>query len=151
VGLIEDIGRGPVALDTAPFIYFMEEHPSYLRVVQPLFEAIDVGRWQAVTSTVTLLETLVVPYRVGNGALADQYEALLTRGRNLRLVELDRPLLRTAALLRARSGMKTPDALQVAAALTTGCTAFITNDRRLLPPPGLAVLNLKDYVPPDPL
>lgn len=32
MGLIEDVGGGPVALDTAPFIYFIEEHPRYLPV-----------------------------------------------------------------------------------------------------------------------
>src|SRR5207237_401560 len=63
VGLIEDLGRGPVTLDTAVFIYFMEEHPRYLSVVEPVFAAMDGARLQAVTSGVTLLETLVLPYR----------------------------------------------------------------------------------------
>ncbi len=77
--LMEEIGTGPVGLDTAVFIYFIEEHTEFLPVVEPLFAAIDAGPLQGVTSALTLLETLVVPYRVGNTALAERYELLLTR------------------------------------------------------------------------
>lgn len=130
MGLREDLGAGPVALDTAAFIYFIEEHPRYLPVVEPVFQAIDAGDLEAVTSALTLLEVLALPYRENDTALAQRYEAILTRGRGLRLVELSSPQLRAAAQLRAATGMKTPDALQVTAALGTGCTALLTNDDR---------------------
>jgi len=142
VGLIDAVGDGPIAIDTAVFIYFLEEHPVFLPIVEPLFEAIDAGRLRAVTSTLTLLETLVIPYRAGNIALAAQYEALLVRSRHLSLVDIDRPLLRAAAALRARHAIKTPDALQVAAALSAGCRSFVTNDRKLPTIPGLEVIDL---------
>ena len=145
MGLIEDVGSGPVGLDTVPFIYLIEEHPRFLPVVEPLFTAIDAGALRGVTSALTLLETLVVPYRVGDGPLAERYEALLTRSRGIRLVDLDRSLFRAAAQLRARLGLKTPDALQVAAALIDRCSAFITNDRRFPSIPGLRILQLRDY------
>ena len=134
-----------MALDTSVFIYFIEEHPGYMPLVEPLFEAIEEGRLRATTSTLTLLETLVVPYRAGNSALAERYEEILTRGRGLDLQELDRSLLRAAAQLRGATGVATPDALQLAAALRGRCTAFITNDRRLPALPGLEVLQLLDY------
>ena len=146
MGLIDRLGTGPVALDTAVFIYFMEEHPSLGPVVDPVFEAIACGRLEAVTSAVTLLEVLVVPYREGHVKLAERYEALLTRSRGLRLLELSRPLLRNAAQLRAVTGAKTPDALQLAAALHAGCTALVTNDRVMPRLPGLDVLQVGDFV-----
>jgi predicted nucleic acid-binding protein len=145
---MKDLGAGPIALDTVVFIYFIEEHPSFLPLVEPIFSAVDSGRWEAVTSGLTLLETLVVPYRAGNASLADRYEALLTQSRGIRLVDLDRSLLRAAAQLRAVVRVKTPDALQLAAALTSGCTAYLTNDRTLPSIPGLRVLQLRDYVKP---
>ena len=77
--VIEEIGRGPVGLDTVVFIYFIEEHPRHLPLIEPLFTAIDAGTLEGVTSSLTLLETLVVPYRVGNVPLAERYEALLTK------------------------------------------------------------------------
>jgi predicted nucleic acid-binding protein len=145
VGLTEDLGHGPIGLDTAIFIYYIEEHPRFLPLVEPVFEGIDRGRWRAVTSGVTLLETLVVPYRVGDELLAERYETLLTRSRGVTMVELDRPLFRAAARLRATAGVRTADALQLAAALAARCTAYLTSDRVLPGLPGLPVLQLRDY------
>ena len=147
MGLIEEIGRGPVGLDTVIFIYFIEEHPQFLPMVEPVFTAIDTGSFEGVTSGLTLLETLVAPYRAGNAPLAERYTALLTRSRGIRLVDLHRPLLRAAAQLRATARVKTPDALQLAAALGTHCSAYLTNDRDLPPIPGLRILQLRDYLP----
>lgn len=146
MGLIEEIGRGPVAVDTAAFIYFIEEHPRFLPVLDPIFERVDAGRLQAVSSSLTLLEVLVVPYRTGDVALAENYERILTRGRGLRLIEIDRAQLRAGAQLRAMyPSLRVPDGLQIAAALSGGCTTFLTNDRALPGVKGLRVLQLGDF------
>ena len=147
MGLIEDLKPGPVTLDTQVFIYFIEEDKQFLPLVKPLFEAIDHGTLLAVTSGLTLMEVLVVPYRTGNFSLADRYEALLTRSRGLRFIDIDRPLLRAAAQLRAAYRLKPPDAIQVAAAMVANCQAFLTNDRRIPSMPGLKVFQLKNYLP----
>lgn len=146
MGLMEDIAPGPVALDTTIFIYFIEEHTQFLPLVEPLFAAADAGSLEGVTSGLTLLETLVMPYRAGNFALAERYEALLTQSRGIRLIDLDRTCLRAAAQLRAGFRVATPDALQLAAALITHCAAYLTNDRALPTVPGLRLLQLRDYL-----
>ncbi|MGH9323076.1 MAG: type II toxin-antitoxin system VapC family toxin [Vicinamibacteria bacterium] len=69
MGLMDDVGRGPIGIDTAIFIYYIEEHPEYFAPVSALFAALDKNRCQGVTSALTLLETLVVPYRAGDTAL----------------------------------------------------------------------------------
>jgi len=146
VGLIREIGKGPLALDTVTFIYFIEEHPRYLPLLDPIFGAIDEGLLPAIASSLTLLEVLVVPYRAGNTALAERYEQLLTRSRGLRLIDIDRVQLRAAAQLRAvHAGLRTPDAIQVSAALAGDCSALLTNDRDLPTLPGLRILQLKDF------
>ena len=144
MGLIDDLKPGPVALDTQMFIYFIEEDKRYLPLVKPLFEAIDQGSLRASTSGLTLMEVLVVPYRIGNISLADRYEALLTRSRGLRFIDVDRPLLKAAAQLRAALRLKPPDAIQVAAAMVANCSSLLTNDRRIPAIPGLKILQLKD-------
>lgn len=146
MALIDDLGSGPVGLDTAVFIYYLEEHPDYLSIVAPVFEAIDRGELFASTSALTLLETLVVPYRAGDASLAASYEAVLTNSRGLDLVDLDRGVLRAAAQLRAATAIHTPDALQVATALGRRAHAFVTNDRRIPAIPGLTVMQLRDYL-----
>lgn len=146
MGLIDDAGAGPVAVDTAAFIYFIEAHPTYLPALLPLFTAADLEQLTIVTSAITLLEVLVVPYRAGNMVLASRYEALLTRSRGMFLREIDRTQVLAAAQLRAVAGVRTPDALQLAAALAEGCTAFVTNDRRIRSLPTLPVLQLGNYI-----
>lgn len=146
MGLIDELGPGPVALDSAIFIYFIEENERYLALLEPLFEAVDAGRVAAITSTLTLLETLVVPLRRGRPDLARRYEELLVHGRGLTLVPFDLDLLRAAAALRARHNLRTPDALQIAAAFALGATAFLTNDRRLPQLAGLPIFQLDDLV-----
>jgi hypothetical protein len=106
VGLMADLDGRMVGIDTAIFIYFIEEHPQFLPLIDPLFEAADAGSRELVTSALTLLEVLVVPYRAGNRVLADRYEALLTRSRGIRVIDLDRNQLRAAAQLRATTGCR---------------------------------------------
>jgi predicted nucleic acid-binding protein len=146
MGLISALGHGTIALDTAPFIYFIEEHPDFLPVVAPLFEEVAAGRREIVTSAVTLLEVLVVPYRIGNLPIAERFEALLTKSRGLHLVEIDRQQLRAAAQLRALYNIRTPDALQLSAAMSRRCRFFVTGDRKLPDLPNLRILQLHDYL-----
>jgi predicted nucleic acid-binding protein len=141
MGLIGEVGTGSVALDTAIFIDLIEENRQYLPEIVPLFREADDGKRELVTSALTLLEVLVVPYRAGNRWLAEQYEALLTRSRGIHVVDVSRDQLRAAAQLCAATGVTTPDALQLVAAISRGCTTFVTNDRRLPPIPGLKVLH----------
>lgn len=146
MGIISDIGIGPICLDTCVFIYFIEENPKFLDIVLPIFEAIDQGRLIAVTSGITLIETLVIPFRKSNDELANQYERILTESKGLKMYDLDQELLRQGAYLRATLGLKTPDALQIAAAKQSGCSVFVTNDRRLPKIESLTIIQLSDYL-----
>jgi predicted nucleic acid-binding protein len=146
VGLTATLGAGRTAIDTAVFIYLIEEHPEFLPLVAPIFEETARGKRELVTSAVTLLEVLVVPYRAGDIALAERYEALLTRSRGLHLVGLDHAQLRAAAQLRARYRVRTPDALQLAAALSRGCAAFLTNEWELPEISGIRIVQLREYL-----
>ena len=146
MGLTEAMGAGPIAVDTALFIYLIEEHPRFLAPVRALFAQADAGELAIVTSALTLLEVLVVPWRAGDHALAARYDALLTRSRGVRMVDLTRDQWRTAARLRAQYGtLRTPDALQLAAAIGMRCTSFITDDRRTPTSDGVRVLQLSEW------
>ena len=146
MGWMNDLGRGPVGVDTAIFIYFIEEHPTFLPLVEPLFREADGGRRELVTSALTLLEVLVVPYRSGDHLLAVRYEAILTRSRGITVADISRDHLRAAAQLRAATGVKTPDSLQLVAALAAKCRTFLTNDRALPTLPGMRILQLNSYI-----
>lgn len=105
-----------VGLDTAPLIYFIEEHPKYLPRLQPFFEAADRGQFRIVTSFVTLLEVLVHPLRSGREDLAREYRDILLRSANLTAIPLGEQIAEEAARLRAAQNLQTPDAVQLATA-----------------------------------
>lgn len=146
MGLTEDVGAGPVAVDSCVFIYFVEEHAELAPVIGDLFEAIDGGQIRAVASELALLEVLVAPYRHDRIELAQRYEAILGNSRGLDLIPLERSLLRGAARLRALRGTRAADSLHLVTAMATRSTAFVTDDRRLPALPGVRVLQLADYV-----
>jgi hypothetical protein len=64
-GMGESAPRTIVGLDTAPLIYFIEKHLTYLPLLLPFFESVERGEMQVVTSTLTITEVLVHPYRDG--------------------------------------------------------------------------------------
>lgn len=146
MGFLTDLGPGPIAVDTAIFIYLIEENRTFLPLVEPLFEAAERGRTQIVTSALTLLEVLVVPLRHENRPLANRYGAILSNSRGIQLVDITREQLKSAAWIRATTRAGTPDALQLAAAMTTGCAVFLTNDRDLPKIPNLRIVQLGFYV-----
>ena len=148
MGLREGVGRGPLGLDTSIFIYWVEEHPRFASLLEPVFEAVGRGELSVVTSAITMLEVLVQPYRRGDAGLARRFETLLTATRGVELVPVDLPLLRAAAYLRAAVRAKTPDALQLASAMTRSCPCFLTNDSSIPKVPGMTILQLADYAPP---
>ncbi len=70
-----------MGLDTAPLIYFIEENPTYINMMDAFFQAMDRGKFRLVTSVITLLEVLVYPWRQLDttlAALADRYRNILS-------------------------------------------------------------------------
>ena len=113
------------------FIYHFEGDERYESFTKILFKSIEEGERHAVTSTITLLETLVKPKMLGDEAMRDDYHYALTSFPNLKLRSVDEEVAEAAATIRAASGLRTPDALQVATCVVEGASAFITNDGRL--------------------
>jgi len=120
-----------IGLDTSIFIYFLEDSARYGPLAQITINGIEKGKWQGVTSTITLMEITVRPWQLGLEGVAREYEAILVHFPNLSLVDIDRNVARAAAQLRAKYNVTPPDALQVAASISFGAKAFLTNDKRL--------------------
>jgi predicted nucleic acid-binding protein len=106
-----------VGLDTAPIICFIEGNPLYVEMMRSFFLAVQKGEFAVVTSTITLLETLVVPLRHGNSNLAQQYRAILLRAKGHTTISLYPNIAEEAARLRASYNIRTPDSIQMATAI----------------------------------
>jgi predicted nucleic acid-binding protein len=133
-----------IGIDTMVFIYHLEDHPDYADRTEYLFKSIESGKHNAVTSVITLIEILVKPMREGNSAAARDYRDLLLTFPHLRMVNVDAQISEAAAHLRAKYGIKTPDAIQIATVISQGSTSFITNDESLKKVEELTVLLLDD-------
>jgi predicted nucleic acid-binding protein len=120
-----------IGLDTNLFIYFLEDHPRYGAWCASLFDLIERGHNSAVTSTVTLLELLVQPYRDQKEELAQKIFALAGTYPQIEWAPVTLNLADRAAELRARYRLSTPDAIQVATAISRKATCFYGNDRAL--------------------
>jgi predicted nucleic acid-binding protein len=132
-----------VALDAAPFIYLVERNPDFFEAVEPIFAAVDGGALQAVTSALTLAEVLVKPVEAGDQSLVDDFRAALADSTNLRVISVDRHVAERAAHIRAHHGFRTPDAIHLATAVTSGADVFLTNDERLARFEGVRVVTLR--------
>lgn len=141
MGWIDDLQGKTVGLDTAPLIYFIEENPAYIETVRFFFEAMDRGDFLVVTSTVTLLEVLVHPFRCNNRKLAAEYRDILLNSK-LTILEVSTSIAEQAAQLRAAHNIRTPDAIQVSAALSAGASHFLTTDIRLPEIPSIQIFSL---------
>jgi len=131
-----------VGLDTMIFIYAFEEHPAYLPLLKPFFSVLEKGEIEAVTSTISITECLIQPYRKKDIALAARYMILFRNFPHLSVIPVTDDIAERAAFFRAHYNLKTPDAIQVATALISGSRAFLTNDENLASVKGIDILVL---------
>jgi predicted nucleic acid-binding protein len=117
-----------IGLDTSVFIFQVEENPKYLELVNPIFVWLEGPKARAVTSTITMLELLVQPYRLSDIDRVNRFYALLSTYPHLEWIVPTLEIADLAARLRAEYNLRTPDALQVATALACQATGFISND-----------------------
>jgi predicted nucleic acid-binding protein len=128
-------------------IYFIEKNLRYIDVVKPIIALIDSQQAKGMTSTITLLEVLVLPLREGNKKLADQYKTILLSSRDLETCEISNAISERAAVIRAKYGFKTPDSIQLATAIVRKADYFLTNDTALKQIKEIKVIVLEDHLP----
>ncbi len=117
---------GLIYLDTCLLIYAFERHPAHGERVRRALAAEPAERFAI--SPLVQFECLVAPMRDGNVELLRYYEEGLAHFVQL---PMSAEVFMHGAQLRARFGLKTPDALHLAAAQHHGCDALWTNDNRL--------------------
>ena len=146
MGLLDAIEGPLLYLDTNIFIYAVESVPPFSDAMRELFRHIDDGHCQAVTSELSLAECLVKPFLEGDMIRRRAFERAVQTSPVLQVIPISRTVLVSAAELRARTGLKLPDAIHLATATHAGCATFLTNDRRFLVAPRLRTLVLSDFV-----
>ncbi|HLH31008.1 MAG TPA: PIN domain-containing protein, partial [Terriglobia bacterium] len=111
-----------MGLDTSVFIFQIEENPKYVHLTHQIFTWLQSARNTASTSTITMLEVLVQPYREADEERVDSFYALLSTYPHLEWIDTSLAIADRAAQLRARFNLKAPDAIQAATAIVAGST-----------------------------
>ena len=135
-----------IGLDTMVFIYHFEENKIYSPLTFSIFESLEKGNFNGVTSILTLLEILVKPKRENNSILTERYKILFETFPNLQMKELNENIADIASSLRANYNINTPDAIQVATSLEAQADTFITNDTSLKKITEIKVLLLSEML-----
>jgi predicted nucleic acid-binding protein len=118
-----------IFLDTAPFIYFFEQHPGYFPALEMFFNQLYATGTQAITSIITYIELTTQPTRRGKKQLVRKYRDYLSNSENISLFPLDMNIADHAVELRSRYRLKTPDAIQIGTAFACGADYIMTNDK----------------------
>lgn len=124
-----------VYLDTAIVIYIVEQNPAFSPAVTAKLTTLGGA---LVSSELARMEALIIPLRVGNAGLIQDFEDFFVNSLT-ELIEFHRPIFDSAAKIRATFKFKTPDALHLAAAVESGCDVFLTNDHQLTKFTGITV------------
>lgn len=131
-------------IEAAPLIYFVEENATYIARMDAIIARIEDRGIETFSSVITLTEVITHPLRLGQTELVEEYRDILLNEGHFRLVSVNAVIAETAANLRARYHLRTPDALHIATALAAKCDSFLTNDRGLKRVEDLSILVLDD-------
>lgn len=116
--------------DASALIYFIESREPFAAKVRKELAAAakKYPGLGAAVSRLTWLECRVGPMKANDSAQLAGYDAFFDRP-DLLWVELGREVVELAAAIRARDGLRTPDALQAASCLQLGAEhLFLTGD-----------------------
>ena len=120
-----------IFVDTAPFIYALEDNAQFSVSVRKAFSDYYNNAIPLCTSLLTFTEYCVIPYRQNDIRKITDFENFISDA-DIFVIPFTEPIAKYAAQIRAKyTGIKAMDALQLAFAIHNGCDTFLTNDKQL--------------------
>jgi predicted nucleic acid-binding protein len=114
-------------LDSAPIIYLVEQALPYALTLK---HKLSTPGLSLITCELTRLECRIKPLRTGDVALLQDFDEYFAQSIT-EIIPLSREVIDRATEIRAEFNFKTPDSIQLAAAIIANCDLFLTNDHRL--------------------
>ena len=131
-----------VFLDASAVIYLLEGDPHTREATRQVLRELETGGSEPpalAVSALSRLECRVRPLREANAQALERLDAFF-EDPGLSVIALDTAVLDRATELRARHGLRTPDAIQAASLLMVDSNgAFVTGDGDFTKIPGLNV------------
>ncbi len=144
MGLRDSLKGKRVCFDANVFIYLMEGFPSLEASLQDIRDSVFHSESSICTSELTLCEVLVPAFRADNTVLLALYRQFIEKSGAFELIPTARETYVRASLMRAQLGLKTPDAIHMATAIESGCSAFLTNDESMKGPKDILILKMQN-------
>jgi uncharacterized protein len=124
--------------DSVILIYFLDAAgPLQVRAASR-FAALRAAGDRIAVSDQVRMECRVGPLRLGDAARLAVFDGFF-RQPDVQVLPLTTAVFDRAALVRARHGFQTMDAIHLAASVEQGCDRFLTNDARLSRFPDITV------------
>jgi predicted nucleic acid-binding protein len=118
-----------VYLDACCFIYLIEGEPGWQAAIEKRLRDLDPVT-RLITSQISRLECRTKPTKDRDHALLERYDTLFGASRVV-VLDVSESIIDRATTLRARHGLKSPDAIHLATAVECGASAFWTGDSAL--------------------
>ena len=113
------------------FIYLFEGIGVHAKLAEDVLNRVEEGTYEAVFSSIGIIEILTGPKKASQHELAAQYKYDLIRFPHLTIMGINERIVDIASDLRARYGIATPDAIHMATAIDFGAEKFFTNNKIL--------------------
>jgi len=135
-----------ICIDSCILIYFIQDDKKFSKIINNIFTEISKNDGCINTSFLSLIEILVKPIENNDVDMIKKCKEYMLNSKILHLIPLDEKIAEKSAYIRAKNGIKTPDAIEIATAVITGSDVFITNDKRLQKIKELPVIILDDIL-----
>jgi len=136
-----------IFIDTAPLIYYIEDHPDYAEMMEDIVNLSLTSNVKLYSSVLTLTEVLVKPIQIKNNQIVQKFLDFFYKAENIQLIDITKNIATEAGKLRGKyQSIKAFDAIQLASAIDKGINVLITNDLQLKSITEIKVLALKDYL-----
>lgn len=136
---------GIVYVDAGVLALHLAGNERYLPLTRVVLGGLRDGEFTGRTSSISLYQLLVEPYRSGHETVAEQVEMLLAALPGLEMVPVSREISRQAAQVMAQIGGSLTRAIQIATALSGDSDIYVTQRSALRRIAGLKVAQLDAY------
>ena len=121
---------GPrVILDTNVLLKVYNREPGHESVVE-ILDQVETGKTMAAISTVTIAEVAVGYHTSGDEVGLKNFILRLRSTGEYMIVDVDIELAGLAGKIRAKTGMRLPDAIIAASGVISGASHVITEDKK---------------------
>lgn len=134
-----------IGLDTMRFIYHFEKNPTFGPLTRTFFQYLQEGKSQGIISVLVVGEILTGVKKVGNDQTILVYRHIFSAFPNLSVADVTIETMEIMSDLRAKYGLRIPDAIHLATALLNKANGFLTNDKQLRQVDELDVIIWEDY------